>query len=216
MKSIRLKMNDIKKWLKNKKEQHYKKINKTENEYIENSNNFDSERDFQKKVEFSYVYAMSAYSVYCKEKTKHINRYRGIFFWIITSVFIVFVVLSIVFLTIAIIKNSVETIIPAIVTFLANILVFPVIIANYLFNHKEDKEFLNLYKDFFVQTTKRESEKYKQTANYDKLKLDYDENYSNRNNILNVNDSKKTKDFDEFINDLENIQKYLDNDEENT
>lgn len=216
MKRIRLNLHFFKKWWKNIKEQHLKKINQIENEYIENEDKFDSSRDFHKNVEFSYVYAMSAYSIYCKEKTKHINRYRGIFFWIITFVFIVFVILSIIFLTIAIFKNTIETMVPAIVTFLANILIFPVIIAKYLFNHNEDKEFLNLYKDFFAQTTKRESEKFKQTTNYDNRKLDYVENYDNSNKKISASVNNNTKNFDEYINELEIIQKYLDNDDENT
>ncbi len=164
-----------------------KKQTLQEQEYNKQEEKFQAS-DFHKNVNFSYAYVMRAYSQYCKDKVENIAKYRKIFFRIILIVFVLFALLSIAFLIWAMIKTDTQKIISAVITFLANILVFPVIIAKYLFNHDEDKEFLHLYKEYFADFSKNEIERLKveQNANAEE-KNNYGLKSENANNVENIN-----------------------------
>lgn len=157
----------------------------TNSSYDNVANEFEDE-DFHEKVKFSYTHVMRAYSIYCNNKTKQIERFRTIFFWGILGAFCVFSLISILFLILDFVYG--EGMVPAIVTFLSNILIFPVIIAKYLFNHKEDKEFLDLYKEYFADIIKKETEEIKARINKegDKKTINCDVEFKNDTNLINL------------------------------
>lgn len=97
---------------------------------------------------------MDIYEEYYNTKTKDINLFRRIYFYGISSIFLIVIIISFILIIYSSIKNLLIVVVPSSVTFLSALILFPLIITKYLFNNEEDISFYNLYKEYAIDVHK--------------------------------------------------------------
>lgn len=97
---------------------------------------------------------MEIYEEYYSEKTKDINLFRRIYFYGISSIFLIVIIISFILIIYFSIRNLLIAVVPSSVTFLSALILFPLIITKYLFNNEEDIAFFDLYKDYAIDVHK--------------------------------------------------------------